>query len=109
MFDILLLVILGALTLFPPLTMMAVPYLSKRWSKRMLHPMLGISAGLLFGLVFLDILPEGTRLTNDLKTNPVYLGIAVLAGFFLLTIVEQYMLRKGLAHGHDAHGVNIKP
>jgi zinc transporter ZupT len=109
MFDILLLVILGALTLVPPLAMMAVPYLSKRWSKKLLHPMLGISAGLLFGLVFLDILPEGNRLTDELKVSPIYLAVAVLAGFFVLTMVEQYMLRKNITHGHDVHGVKIKP
>jgi zinc transporter ZupT len=107
--DILLLIILGALTLFPPLTMMAVPYLRKRWAKRLLHPMLGISAGLLFGLVFLDILPEGFRLSNEMDLNLTFLGVAVLAGFFTLTIIEQYMLRKGLAHGHEAGGVKIKP
>jgi len=109
MIDIMLLVILGSLTLFPPLAMMAVPYLQKRWAKKLLHPMLGISAGLLFGLVFLDILPEGFVLSDELKLSPIYIGVAVLAGFFTLTIIEQYMLSRGLAHGHDAGGVKIKP
>jgi len=109
MFDVLLLVILGALTLFPPLTMMAVPYLGKRFSKRLLHPMLGISAGLLLGIVFLDIIPEGNRLTAELKASPMVFGVAILIGFFVLTVIEQYMLRKGMGHGHEAHGVKIKP
>jgi len=109
MFNVLYLIIIGALTLFPPMTMMAVPYLRKRWAKRLLHPMLGISAGLLLGLVFLDILPEGFALCDEMKMNTVFLGVPVLAGFFTLTIIEQYMLSKGLAHGHDAGGVKIKP
>lgn len=109
MFNVLYLIILGALTLFPPLTMMAVPYLRKHWAKRLLHPMLGISAGLLFGIVFLDILPEGFLLTDQLNLNPAYLGISVMVGFFVLTILEQYMLKKGLGHGHEVHGVKIKP
>ncbi len=109
MFNILYLILLGSLTLFPPLTMMAVPYLRKRWAKKLLHPMLGISAGLLFGIVFLDILPEGFRLTDELGLNPSYLGISIMMGFFFLTIMEQYMLKRGIAHGHEAHGVKIKP
>jgi ZIP family zinc transporter len=104
------LILLGALTLFPPLFMIAVPYIiSKRLEEKLLHPMLGISAGILLGLVFFDILPESNELTSDLKINAIYFSIAVLAGFFILTMIERFMLSKGITHGHDADGVKIKP
>ena len=103
------LALLGALTLFPPLVLVAVPYIGKRLEDKLLHPMLGISAGILLGLVFFDILPEGFALADDLKVSAIYISVAVLAGFFVLTMVERYMLDKGMAHGHEADGVNIKP
>lgn len=105
------LVLLGLLTLFPPMLMMAVPYISRQWEEKLLHPMLGVSAGILFGLVFFDILPEGYKLTGDLRISPVYISVAVLTGFFVLTMVEMIILKKGGGeiHGHDADGVKIKP
>jgi zinc transporter, ZIP family len=103
------LVLLGALTLFPPLVILAVPYIGKRWDEKLLHPMLGTSAGILLGLVFFDIFPESNELTGDLKISPVYFSIAVLTGFFILTLIERFMLSRGIVHGHDADGIQIKP
>ena len=104
------LILLGALTLFPPLLIIAVPYIfSKQTEEKLLHPMLGISAGILLGLVFFDILPESNDLTSDLKINPIYFSIAVLTGFLVLTMIERYMINKGITHGHDADGLKIKP
>jgi len=103
------LVLLGALTLFPPLFIMIVPYISKSWEEKLLHPMLGTSAGILLGLVFFDIFPESNELIGDLKISPVYFSIAVLTGFFILTMIERFMLSKGTVQGHDADGIKIKP
>lgn len=104
------LILLMALTLFPPLFMILVPYIiSKRLEEKLLHPMLGISAGILLGLVFFDIFPESNRLVSDLKINSMFFSIAVLTGFFVLTMIERFMLSKGITHGHDADGIKIKP
>ena len=107
--DVWQLILFAGLTMFPPLLLMVVPYMSKAWEEKLLHPMLGISAGLLFGLVFLDIIPEGIKLANDLEVDVIYLSISILAGFFILTMVEKFMLDKGVTHGHHADGVDIKP
>jgi len=107
--DIWQLVMLALLTLLAPLMLAAVPYIGKRWQKKMMHPMLGISAGLLFGLVFLDIIPEGLELSTELGLSALYMSSAVLIGFFVLILIERFMLKKGMAHGHEADGVKIKP
>jgi zinc transporter ZupT len=107
--DVWQLVMLWLMTLLAPLTLIALPYIKKKWQKKMMHPMLGISAGLLFGLVFLDIIPEGLELSTDLGLSPMYMSTSVLIGFFVLVMIERYMMKKGMSHGHDANGVKIKP
>ena len=58
-------------------------------SKDRLHIVLGLSAGLLLGLVAFDLLPEVFEMgTSEFLHAPV-VSIALIAGFLLLHFYEQ--------------------
>lgn len=105
------LVVLGGLTLFPPLINIIILYSKKQWSDKLLHPMLGISAGLLLGIVLLDLLPGSFNLASDEKIDTLYVSLMAMSGFFALLLAERYLLgRGGLAYrGHEAEGTKIRP
>ena len=80
-------------------------------SRDRLHLVLGLSAGLLLGLVAFDLLPEIFDLnTNTFGSVPV-VAIAFVAGFLLLHFAEQIFGSHEPAesdYGHDhAHSVNV--
>lgn len=80
-------------------------------SRDRLHLVLGLSAGLLLGLVAFNLLPEVFRLnTNSYGSVPV-VAIAFVAGFLLLHFAEQIFGSHEPAesdYGHDhAHTVNV--
>ena len=80
-------------------------------SRDRLHLVLGLSAGLLLGLVAFDLLPEIFNLnTNTFGSVPV-VAIAFVAGFLLLHFAEQIFGSHEPAesdYGHDhAHSVNV--
>lgn len=89
-----------------PLVLIAVPYLRSRLSDRVVHLMLGLSAGILGGLAVVDILPEAFALAGDLGSLPpqaVPLGIS--AGFFVLFLAERHLIRPdGAGHAHLEDG-----
>jgi len=105
------LVVLCGLTLFPPLINVIILYSKKQWSDKLLHPMLGISAGLLLGIVFLDLLPGSFNLASDEKINTLYISLMAMFGFFALLLAERYLLSRGgwAYHGHKAEGTKIRP
>jgi len=84
-----------------PLVLASVPILRARISDRTIHLMLGLSAGILLGLSFIDILPETFEAASavGLAAQAVPLGIA--AGFFTLLIVERQLIRR--AHAEERH------
>ncbi|CAB4599732.1 unannotated protein [freshwater metagenome] len=80
-------------------------------SKDRLHLVLGLSAGLLLGLVSFDLLPEVFELgTNEFLHAPV-VSIALIGGFLLLHFYEQIFGSHEPAesdYGHDhSHSSNI--
>lgn len=90
----------AAITGGTPLVLLAVPFLRHRISDRVMHLMLGLSAGILGGLAVADILPEAFSVASEtpgLPSQAVPVGIG--AGFFVLFLVERHFL----GHHHPGH------
>ena len=76
-----------------------------------LHLILGLSAGLLLGLVAFDLLPEIFELNTQTFGNVPVVSIAFVAGFLALHFAEQIFgshepAESDYGHEHD-HSVNI--
>lgn len=80
-------------------------------SRDRLHLVLGLSAGLLLGLVAFDLLPEIFKLNTNTFGNVSVASLAFVIGFLLLHFAEQIFGSHEPAesdYGHDhAHSVNI--
>ena len=96
-----------------PLVLASVPYLRTQISDRTIHLMLGLSAGILFGLSFLDLLPESFEAAAELGLGTEFVAFGVAAGFLVLLVVERELLGRahstGHAHAHEADGHTIQP
>lgn len=57
-----------------------------------LHLILGFTAGVLLGVVSFDIFPEIIQLVKDLRVDPVFPMIALVAGFLIFHILEKVLL-----------------
>jgi ZIP family zinc transporter len=80
-------------------------------SKDRLHLVLGLSAGLLLGLVAFDLLPEIFELNTQEVLHAPAASIALIAGFLLLHFYEQIFgshepAESDYGHEHD-HSSNI--
>jgi ZIP family zinc transporter len=80
-------------------------------SRDRLHLVLGLSAGLLLGLVAFDLLPEVFELNTNTFGNVPVVSIAFVAGFLLLHFAEQIFgshepAESDYAHDHN-HSANI--
>jgi ZIP family zinc transporter len=80
-------------------------------SRDRLHLVLGLSAGLLLGLVAFDLLPEVFKLNTNTFGNVPVVSVAFVAGFLLLHFAEQIFgshepAESDYGHDHD-HSVNI--
>lgn len=80
-------------------------------SRDRLHLVLGLSAGLLLGLVAFDLLPEVFELNTDTFGNVPVVSIAFVIGFLALHFAEQIFGSHEPAesdYGHEhKHSVNI--
>lgn len=80
-------------------------------SRDRLHLILGLSAGLLLGLVTFDLLPEIFELNTNTFGNVPVASLALVIGFLLLHFAEQIFGSHEPAesdYGHDhVHSVNI--
>ena len=77
-------------------------------SRNRLHLVLGLSAGLLLGLVAFDLLPEVFTLNTDTFGNVRVVSIAFVAGFLLLHFAEQIFgshepIENSLDHDHSVN------
>ena len=80
-------------------------------SRDRLHLVLGLSAGLLLGLVAFDLLPEVFELNTDTFGNVPVVSIAFVIGFLTLHFAEQIFgshepAESDYGHDHD-HSANI--
>jgi ZIP family zinc transporter len=80
-------------------------------SKDRFHLVLGLSAGLLMGLVGFDLLPEVFAMNTDHFAGVPIVSIAILAGFLILHIVERGFgshepAESHYGHDHDHHSVS---
>ena len=80
-------------------------------SRDRLHLVLGLSAGLLLGLVAFDLLPEVFELNTNTFGNVPVVSVAFVAGFLLLHFAEQIFGSHEPAesdYGHEhKHSVNV--
>jgi len=78
---------------------LAPKYLHRRLSSDRLADITGVSSGLLLASALLVVVPEGFHVASESgdEISPVLLGLAVLAGFILMIVLE------GLGIGHDVH------
>lgn len=67
--------------------------LLRRWSHPQLQLLIGLSAGIILGVVFFDLLPQALGVT----THSVRFFSAVLVGFLLLLALEKFLL----IHPHE--------
>ena len=80
-------------------------------SRDRLHLILGLSAGLLLGLVAFDLLPEIFELNTQTLGNVPVVSLALVVGFLALHFAEQIFGAHEPAesdYGHDhKHSVNV--
>ncbi|MGY8755311.1 MAG: ZIP family metal transporter [Candidatus Poseidoniales archaeon] len=91
--------ILAGVALFTALVAGGIPIMRGAGNDKSQKMMTGIAAGILLASALLVALPEGFTLT--LSANPdiesLWMGVAILAGFILMLILEAY------GFGHDIH------
>lgn len=72
-------------------------------SKDRFHLVLGLSAGLLLGLVAFDLLPEVFATNQNKVANVPQVSIALLLGFLILHFIEQFFGSHEPAHSEYQH------
>jgi zinc transporter ZupT len=99
------------ITFATPLIIAVLPFLRVKISERVLHLMLGFSAGILGGVTFVDILPEAFAAAKELLLIPLYVPSGIGVGFFIMLVVERYLLATQEIHGghFHIHGKPIDP
>ena len=71
------------------------------------HLILGLTAGVLLGVVTFDILPEVSRLVTETHTQFIYPMIALVVGFLVFHIFEKVLL---IHHAEEAsYGAHTHP
>ncbi len=105
------LVFWSIITLVTPLIISLFPIFKVQISERVLHLMLGFSAGILGGVTFVDILPEAYGFALEMSLSSLYVGLGIGVGFLVLLIVERYLLVTEEIHGghFHIHGKPIDP
>ncbi len=106
--DVWALVFWALVTFITPLIIALLPLFRIQISERILHLMLGLSAGILSGVTFVDILPEAFDFAREMSLNSLYVGFGVGLGFFALLLVEKYVLATEEIHGGHFH-IHGKP
>jgi zinc transporter ZupT len=75
--------------------------------KEKMHLILGLTAGVILGVIAFDIFPEIIRLTNTLNVDATYPMIALVTGFLVFHIAEKLLL---VHHSHEeSYGPHTHP
>lgn len=93
----------AVITFVTPLIIAIIPIFKFNVNERTLHLMLGLSAGILGGITFIDILPEAFNVANESLLPPIYTSLGIAFGFFVLFIIERYLLHFEEEHGGHFH------
>ncbi len=96
------------ITFATPLIIAVLPFVRIQISEKVLHLMLGFSAGILGGVTFVDILPEAYAVANQLALQSIFVPAGVGVGFFILLAMERYLLATKEIHGGHFH-IHGKP
>jgi zinc transporter ZupT len=101
----------ASVTFATPLVIALLPLFRVKIGERLLHLMLGFSAGILGGVTFVDILPEAFGFAKEMSLSSLYVSIGFGIGFFILLVVERYLLATEEIHGghFHIHGKPIDP
>jgi len=93
------------ITFATPLIIAVLPFVKIEISERVLHLMLGFSAGILGGVTFVDILPEAFAVANTLALplQSIFVPAGVGIGFLILLVTERYLLATSEIHGGHFH------
>lgn len=93
-----------------PLVLALVPFVRDRLSDRTMHLMLGVSAGILLGLSFLNVIPESFEAAKEFGMAAQAVPFGIAAGFFTLLVVERQLIRRMHARreGHAGHAVHFE-
>jgi len=91
------------ITFATPLIIAILPFMKVKISERVLHLMLGFSAGILGGVTFVDILPEAFDAAREMGLGSVYVPAGIGFGFLVLLSVERYLLSTEEIHGGHFH------
>jgi len=80
-------------------------------SRDRFHLVLGLSAGLLLGLVGFDLLPEVFEMNTDRVAGVPVVSVAILGGFLLLHILERSFgshepAESDYGHDHEHHSIS---
>jgi len=80
-------------------------------SKDRFHLVLGLSAGLLLGLVGFDLLPEVFAMNTDNFGGVPIVSVAILSGFLLLHVLERSFgshepVESDYGHDHEHHSIS---
>lgn len=65
-----------------------------------MHLILGLTAGVILGVIAFDIFPEIIKLTSSLDISSTYPMIALVSGFMVFHIAEKFLL---VHHAHEDH------
>jgi zinc transporter ZupT len=68
--------------------------------RKHMNLILGLTAGVILGVIAFDLFPEIIRLTAKLGVDPTYPMIALVAGFLIFHIAEKVLL---VHHSHEDH------
>lgn len=96
------------ITFATPLIIALLPIFKAQISERVLHLMLGFSAGILGGVTFVDILPEAFAISEEMALISIYVPTGIGLGFFALLVTERYLLATQEIHGGHFH-IHGKP
>lgn len=77
--------------------------------RKNLHYFFAFAAWSLVAVSFLDLLPESIELAQQIQFPIRYLMIAVVASFFLYSLLERFFATHELSDWHDAHGHIMGP
>lgn len=75
--------------------------------KDKMHLILGLTAGVILGVISFDIFPEIIKITNSLSVDPMYPMLALVFGFMIFHVAEKLFL---VHHSHeDQYGPHTHP